>query len=79
MCVRHICDERIDELETESSKWLRIAQEFERKNENMEAQLAELRDALDKLARLGNEPNFGNSTGNRIAQAALLPTPEEVK
>ena len=30
-----------------------------------------LRDALDKLARLGNEPRYGNSIGNRIAQEAL--------
>ena len=30
-----------------------------------------LRDALDKLARLGNEPRYGNSVGNRIAQDAL--------
>ena len=27
--------------------------------------------ALDKLARLGNEPYFGNSDGNVIAQQAL--------
>ena len=30
-----------------------------------------LREALDKLARLGNEPEFGNSIGNDIARAAL--------
>ena len=30
-----------------------------------------LREVLDKLARLGAEPNYGTSTGNRIAQAAL--------
>lgn len=28
-------------------------------------------EALDRLSRLGNEPHLGNSTGNRIAQAAL--------
>ncbi len=33
--------------------------------------IEELEGALDKLARLGNEPHYGNSTGNRIAQAAL--------
>lgn len=26
---------------------------------------------MEKLARLGNEPELGNSIGNRIAQAAL--------
>lgn len=31
----------------------------------------EMKAALDKLARLGNEPNFGNSKGNDIARAAL--------
>ena len=30
-----------------------------------------LREALDRLARLGNEPNFGNSVGNVIARKAL--------
>ncbi len=31
----------------------------------------ELEGALEKLARLGNEPHYGNSTGNKIAIAAL--------
>lgn len=26
---------------------------------------------LDRLARLGNEPHFGNSDGNMIARAAI--------
>jgi multidrug resistance efflux pump len=30
-----------------------------------------LRAALEQLARLGNEPYYGNSDGNRIAQKAL--------
>lgn len=29
------------------------------------------RNALDKLARLGNEPLYGNSLGNEIAKEAL--------
>jgi hypothetical protein len=37
-----------------------------------EARIAELEAALGKLARLGNEPNYGNSTGNVIARRALL-------
>lgn len=30
-----------------------------------------MREALDKLSKLGNEPLPGNSTGNRIAQLAI--------
>lgn len=33
--------------------------------------LRECREAFDKLARLGNEPEFGNSVGNVIAQQIL--------
>jgi hypothetical protein len=32
---------------------------------------ARLREALEKLARLGAEPYYGNSDGNMIARAAL--------
>lgn len=43
------------------------------------AMIKEAETSLDKLARLGNEPHFGNSTGNVIAQHALaaitLPAP----
>ena len=35
------------------------------------AENARMREALDKLARLGNEPHLGNSDGNMIALAAL--------
>ena len=35
------------------------------------ALMERLVEALDKLARLGNEPHFGNSDGNVIAQEAL--------
>ena len=31
----------------------------------------QLREVLDRLARLGNEPHYGTSTGNNIAIAAL--------
>ena len=30
-----------------------------------------MREALEKLSRLGNEPHYGNSTGNTIAREAL--------
>ena len=39
--------------------------------EKLEQQLAELREALEKLARLGNGDRYGNSEGNVIAQNAL--------
>ena len=32
---------------------------------------AKLIEALEKLARLGNEPHYGNSIGNEIAKKAL--------
>lgn len=35
------------------------------------ATLIKAEEALDRLARLGNEPNYGNSNGNVIARAAL--------
>lgn len=35
------------------------------------AVVEEAEKALDRLARLGNEPEFGNSDGNMIARAAL--------
>ena len=37
----------------------------------LEQQLTELREALEKLARLGNGDRYGNSEGNVIAQNAL--------
>ena len=37
----------------------------------LEAENQRLREALEKLARLGNEPMLGNSVGNIIAQEAL--------
>lgn len=30
-----------------------------------------MREALEKLAKLGNEPHYGNSIGNQIAREAL--------
>jgi hypothetical protein len=37
----------------------------------LQAENARLREALEKLARLGAEPYYGNSDGNMIARAAL--------
>lgn len=41
---------------------------------DLERRLAVARVALDKLARLGNEPRFGYSDGNIIAFNALAQT-----
>jgi len=48
--------------------------EWMKANEKQRVTIAALRLALDKLARLGNEPNYGNSIGNEIAQQALSDT-----
>ena len=41
-----------------------------------EGEVERLKAVLDKLARLGNEPELGNSKGNVIAQQALKEKPE---
>ena len=50
------------------------AEELEKERDALTHANARLREALDKLARLGNEPHYGNSTGNVIAQHALADT-----
>ena len=45
-------------------------------NAALEAEIVRLREALRKLACLGNGDSYGNSTGNCIAQEALAATPE---
>ena len=47
-----------------------------KQRDQLQAANGELIKALDKLARLGNEPNFGNSIGNTIAIEALQSTPD---
>ncbi len=41
------------------------------KREQLQAENARMREVLEKLARLGAEPYYGNSDGNMIARAAL--------
>lgn len=48
-------------------KWIEASQRIA----TLEEQNAELVAALEKLARLGNGNQLGNSEGNCIAQAAL--------
>ena len=44
-----------------------------------DALIKELVEGLEKLARLGNEPHFGNSKGNVIAQELLARAEEMMK
>ena len=44
------------------------------RNKELLREVDKLRGALEKLARLGNEPHYGNSDGNMIARAALEKT-----
>jgi len=46
------------------------SEEMKRVESYLRALPALLRD-LDRLARLGNKPHYGNSDGNKIAQQAL--------
>ena len=39
--------------------------------EDLKKQVERLRGALEKLAKLGNEPYYGNSTGNTLALESL--------
>jgi len=43
----------------------------------LQAQVSDMREALEQLARLGNEPHYGNSLGNTIALEVLAKYPEE--
>lgn len=61
---RNFLRARIAELEAQSEELARIADEHVNTAHRY-------RDALERLARLGNEPCYGNSIGNRIAQDAL--------
>lgn len=44
---------------------------MEQQNQALRDERDRLREALEQLARLGNEPYYGNSVGNKIAQKAL--------
>jgi hypothetical protein len=77
-----LCDE-IKSLRQQLSSYVKEDEIKANVNKLLVEQLAEsqarekvLRDALDVLARLGNEPIFGNSRGNCIAINALA-TPSD--
>lgn len=53
-----------DELEKLCNYNERVMQELLQQRDELAA-------ALEKLARLGNEPHYGNSIGNQIARDAL--------
>ena len=78
-------DKRIAELKANTSQIVqavsRAADAREAGMENeiiaLQAHINVLRNALEKLARLGNEPYYGNSIGNDIAKQALASTPAQ--
>ena len=64
--------------EVRSELLLDAAAEVERltrERDEARAEVERLSAALDRLARLGNEPNYGNSFGNVIARKALEAKP----
>lgn len=63
---------QVDELQRQLG-WCRWSHECPKSHENIvrHDQLATVRVYLEKLARLGNEPHYGNSVGNEIAKQAL--------
>ncbi len=63
--LRELADE--EKWEARAISLRQCANECERQAERIE----QLEAAMDKLARLGNEPHYGNSDGNTIARKAL--------
>ena len=62
------------DIEWKSAAINSLASRLDAAQEEIDTQAAEikrLRDALEVLAKLGNGDHYGNSEGNRIAQAAL--------
>jgi hypothetical protein len=77
-------DKRIAELEAENNELedCQSAQDYTidrlyDANVRLMDENERLRDALEKLAKLGNEPHYGNSDGNLIAQRALAAATEQ--
>ena len=75
---QRICAEIQERHQREMSKVVAQRNELEKLcnyNERLMQELLQQRDelaaALEKLARLGNEPHQGNSIGNQIARDAL--------
>ena len=80
------CDKKNSELEDERDGYRNGQQQVQdllaKQIDNslkLAAENKRLREALEKLARLGNEPMLGNSVGNIIAQEALKEASHESK
>jgi hypothetical protein len=76
-CHQHIKDAQESGI-PRARKWV-VRESFsrdqvEQATAGLRAEVERLRAALEKLARLGNEPYYGNSEGNMIARAALKET-----
>ena len=63
--------DEIEHLTTDYNECYQELIETDLKSQGFEARIEVLEDVLDKLARLGNEPHYGNSDGNVIAQKAI--------
>jgi len=76
-CIRNLCN-RINSLTAENAKQKEVIDYAAAQDKQstkgileLEAELKAKTAALEKLAKLGNEPYLGNSEGNVIAQQAL--------
>ena len=78
-CCRQVAELRakIERLTAELEHHKGKAEVWEDAARAAQARVDELEGALDRLARLGNEPHYGNSDGNVIAQKALAATEQE--
>jgi hypothetical protein len=63
--------ERIRVLENDAAGEAVVFDTIVAQRDEARAEAERLRAALEKLARLGNGQDYGNSKGNMIAQAAL--------
>lgn len=61
----------VDELTRQRDELEKLCNYNERVMQELLQQRDELAAALEKLARLGNEPHYGNSIGNQVARDAL--------
>jgi len=66
--------QRIDRLTAENRRYEKYIDIQANEILEHEQTIATLKGVLDRLARLGNEPHYGNSDGNVIAQKALAAT-----
>lgn len=80
-------EQRIAELEAhpngmlpaDTNYWMQRSAEQVNRIAELTSALERARERFDKLARLGNEPHYGNSFGNQIALEGIAPINEVLK